>query len=116
VKMARETVEIIRTVELRNLRKRGGFCLASSVEMMYDILDPVEGPLLRWVLLQSHKPESIERNGVEDFYSVITVAVNRLRTQGCGGFCNVDTTRRFRIEALAVTSKVILRTVEEMRP
>ena len=63
-----------------------------------------------------HKPESIERNGVEDFYSVIMVAVNRLRTQGCGGFRNVDTTRRFRIEVLAATPKGILRTVEEIRP
>ena len=106
VKMARDIVETMSTVELRNLRKRGGLGLASSIETMYDILHPVEGPLLRWVLLQSNKPDYIECNVAEDFYSVIIVAVSRLRTQGCGGFRKVDITPGFRIEALAVTFSV----------
>lgn len=47
VKTARDTVEIMRNVELRNLSKRGNLDLVVLIDTMHDILHPVEGPLLR---------------------------------------------------------------------
>jgi len=41
VKMARDTVERMSTVELRNVRKRGGFDLVLSIEEISGIFHPV---------------------------------------------------------------------------
>lgn len=47
VKTARDTVEIMRNVELRNLSNRGDFGVVFLIDTIHNILHPVEGLFLR---------------------------------------------------------------------